>query len=643
MSELVARLPATGVEVLESIAQHRLLSTGQVHQLHTPTSSRRWTQQLLNILADRGLLAAVHGPGAAKLWFLTELGADAVEAIPSRAELRRKVVTPEQAAGQLQQHTLAVNDVGLAFVQAARERGDECGPFAWRHEVAHAIGGTPGRRGGELVIADALLTYLQTDVDRVEQHQQFIELDRGTIPIDALLGKLHRYQRLRTHTPDQPRDGRPPDPAWRAHYQRLPAVAIVLAHKPRRALERAPAAAAGAPRLRPRPGRRPAPARQRRAARRPPAPRSVRRDLAGAARPQPPRRLARAPRARPAMSALPETAAEADAVGWELRCGDALQLLAGLEPQTIDAIVCDPPYGLDLNGAGWDGVAIRESAALHTGRQLDPAHAFTAWVHTWAAHALRALKPGGWLVAFGGTRTSHRLAAGLEDAGFQLRDSLCWLHGAGVPKSRRLPGGRATTLRPGWEPIVVARRPLATVTTIENVAAHSTGALNIDACRVEGRYPANVVVAHAEDCDEAQCAADCPLLAIDQTHTGPAGEGQRLFFVAKADRAERDAGCEQLPAGRPQLRFTRPLRRGHHRIVNTHPTIKPIALMRWLIRLTCPPGGLVLDPFCGSGSTGAAAVLEDRRFLGIDIDPDYLTIAHARISHWQQLGGDAVL
>lgn len=237
MSELIDRLPRAAVEVLESIYQHRLLSTGHVHQLHTATSSRRWTQQLLNTLADRQLLGAVHGRGAAKLWFLSEAGADAVEAIPTRAEQRRKVVTPAQAAGQLQQHTLAVNDVGLTYVLAARERGDEFGPFSWRHEIAHPIGTAPGRRRGELLIADALLTYLQTDGASIQQHQRFLELDRGTIPIDALLGKLHRYQRLRRYTPERPRAGHEPAPAWRATYPSLPAVQIVLAHKPRRALE----------------------------------------------------------------------------------------------------------------------------------------------------------------------------------------------------------------------------------------------------------------------------------------------------------------------------------------------------------------------------------------------------------------------
>jgi hypothetical protein len=237
MTGLPRRLPARAVEVLESIYQHRLLSTAQLNRLHTPDATPRTTQRLLTTLADEELVAWARGVGRTKLWYLTERGADAVETIPSRGELRRKVVTPAQAAGQLQQHTLAVNDVGVAYLQAARERGDEFGPLSWRHEVAHPIGGTPGRRGGEQLITDALLTYLQTDDDRVVQHQRFIELDRGTIPIDALLAKLHRYQRLRDYTPDA-RPGHDARPAWRSAYPaRLPETQIILAHKPRPILE----------------------------------------------------------------------------------------------------------------------------------------------------------------------------------------------------------------------------------------------------------------------------------------------------------------------------------------------------------------------------------------------------------------------
>lgn len=218
---------------------------------------------------------------------------------------------------------------------------------------------------------------------------------------------------------------------------------------------------------------------------------------------------------------------------------------------------------------------------------------------------------------------------------------LTWLYGTGVPKSRKLPGGRATTLKPAWEPIVLARRPLDG-TTIENIERWGVGALNIDPCRIDGRHPANVTLGHADDCTPDRCAAGCAAAHVDiaatVTRTAPAAHrASRVFYSAKASRTERDAGCEHLPSrdydlfpsGTRRPRRTRSAR-------NTHPTVKPLALMRWLVRLVSPPGGIVLDPFSGSGTTGCAAVLEDRRFLGIEIDPAYLRIAAARITHWSE-------
>jgi hypothetical protein len=193
---------------------------------------------MLGELSARNLVRFVRTNGAGKLWLVTEHGADAVEALGTRAEPRRKVIAPAHAAGPLRQHTLAVNQAAIAFVLAARARGDECGPLSWRHEIAHPIGRPPGRRHGEQLITDALLTYLHTDPDGAATlHHRFIELDRATLPVDALAAKLTRYARLYRYAPDT-KPGEPSRPGWIAHYPAFPAVHVLLAGARRRALER---------------------------------------------------------------------------------------------------------------------------------------------------------------------------------------------------------------------------------------------------------------------------------------------------------------------------------------------------------------------------------------------------------------------
>jgi site-specific DNA-methyltransferase (adenine-specific) len=207
-----------------------------------------------------------------------------------------------------------------------------------------------------------------------------------------------------------------------------------------------------------------------------------------------------------------------------------------------------------------------------------------------------------------------------------------------MPKSRRYPGGRATTLKPAFEPVVLARRPLDG-TTEETIARHGTGALNVEDCKVEGRHPANVIFGHDQGCDEERCAPGCPVAAADAC----AQEGRsrlepsRFLYCPKASRAERDAGCESLPRRALDL-FPNAQKGGKKpaQVRNPHPTVKPLALMRWLVRLLCPAGGLVLDPTVGSGTTGAAAVLEGRRFVGIELEPAYMEVAAARIAHHSQ-------
>ena len=231
-------LPALTTEVLTSIYQHRLLSTTQVHAMHTPGSTRRWAEQVLAQLASRGLTAFVRpGRGGPRLYYLTLAGAQAVELIPTRVETRRKLITPEQAAGPLWRHTLAVNDTGIAFMQAAREHGDDFGPLGWRHEIAHH---TPsaGHARGELLISDALLTYLTLGPDReLTFHYRLLELDRATVPTDTLAGKLARYADLYHHASTN--RGLPSGkPAWKARYPIFPDIICVLAGQPRAILTR---------------------------------------------------------------------------------------------------------------------------------------------------------------------------------------------------------------------------------------------------------------------------------------------------------------------------------------------------------------------------------------------------------------------
>jgi len=346
-------------------------------------------------------------------------------------------------------------------------------------------------------------------------------------------------------------------------------------------------------------------------------------------------------------------------------CGDSLHVLPTLDAESVDAIVCDPPYGLSFMGKDWDhGV---------------PGEAF--W-----REALRVAKPGAFLVAFGGTRTWHRLAVAIEDSGWEIRDNLCWLFGSGFPKSHNGPWG-GTALKPAHEPVILARKPLIG-TVAANVAQYGTGGINVDATRIGitgkagywpasvpgakqgtpgysggfttggarndlGRWPANVVLDEdAAGLLDAQTGtltsgANPTRRASGMGYHGAEGQAQcdaprgvdsggasRFFYTAKASRREREAGLEDadpMPAGRTikPRHGDRFVGKGNH-----HPTVKPIALMRWLCRLVTPPGGLVLDPFTGSGTTGCAAVLEGFRFYGAELDAEYADIARRRIAHW---------
>lgn len=310
---------------------------------------------------------------------------------------------------------------------------------------------------------------------------------------------------------------------------------------------------------------------------------------------------------------------ELETEGWAMCEAEALSALADLPSNSVDAVVTDPPYGIDFAGHRWD-----------TG------HSFTGWSRAWSRECLRVLKPGGLMLAFGAPRTVHRLAAGVEAAGFELRDQLLWLYGSGVPKHGLDAQGRSGSLKPAYEPILLARAPLAARSVSANATRFGTGLLQITDARVPAaqgdpeRWPANLVLSHDARCDDIACRGECPVRLLDSAR--PSTRPSRFFYCPKPSVSEREAGCEGLPVQRVRTFGGRPSRR------NFHPTVKPVALMRWLVRLSTPPGAVVLDPFSGSGSTGVACLAEGRRFLGIERDPGYARIARARLTHERAQG-----
>lgn len=410
--------------------------------------------------------------------------------------------------------------------------------------------------------------------------------------------------------------------------------------------------------------------------------------------------------------------------------GDCLEVLRTLPDNSVDAVVTDPPYGLSFMGKRWDY----------------DVPATEVW-----AECLRVLKPGGHLLAFAGTRTQHRMAVRIEDAGFEIRDMIAWVYGSGFPKSRDIskdmdriagaarevvgqisaPGmartnvdqgaqnrstytfdklgdpvteaarqwqGWGTALKPALEPITVARKPLSEGTVAANVLAHGTGAINVDGCRVNGgdsealaqnwdratvtdmrggnygngeaggialttnaptgRWPANLIHDGSEEVlagfpvttsgggpkpgtprTKANTYGE-PTASESAAYGSSTGSAARFFYCAKASKRDRDEGLEgfevkrtggmQATADGSMLTGS-----GNERTTtraNIHPTVKPTDLMRYLCRLVTPPGGIVLDPFMGSGSTGKAARLEGFQFIGIEREAEYLEIARARIN-----------
>ena len=340
---------------------------------------------------------------------------------------------------------------------------------------------------------------------------------------------------------------------------------------------------------------------------------------------------------------------------FQLYRGDAAQVLRGMVANSVDSVVCDPPYGISFMNKHWD----YDIPSVETWREV-----------------FRVLKPGGHVLSFAGTRTQHRMAAAIEDAGFEIREMLAWIYGSGMPKNKNLGNGFGSALKPSFEPITVARKPFAGSLTA-NFEKYGTGGINIEGCRVPltggadaaafennhrvterlpqsydgqslglhdggwkqrvgeavippGRWPANLI---HDGSDEVLAAF--PNAPGQQAATGKrkqggvygavtdgqhgveprndGGSAARFFYCTKASKKDRGEG-------------------------NNHVTVKPTTLMQWLCRLVTPPNGTVLDPWAGSGSTGKAAILEGFHFVGIDLDSDkdgnslgYLDIARSRI------------
>lgn len=225
------RLPEAAAEVIVSLGEHRVLSTAQVRAIHFPDRSPRRTQQVLAHLERAGLIAYVEARRAPRrLWFLAETGADLAVAA-GEVERRPKVLGPQQAAGPLRAHTLGVNEVGISFLRAARERGDEFGPLSWRHEVAHPLNRGRGRARRAL-IADAVLSYVRADEDHFIYEQRFVEVDRATLSVERLVAELACYGQLHRA---RDKGGKA---LWHGRYPSFPPVVCVLAGASRKALIR---------------------------------------------------------------------------------------------------------------------------------------------------------------------------------------------------------------------------------------------------------------------------------------------------------------------------------------------------------------------------------------------------------------------
>ncbi len=385
---------------------------------------------------------------------------------------------------------------------------------------------------------------------------------------------------------------------------------------------------------------------------------------------------------------------------------DCLKVLDRMPPNTIDCVITDPPYEMNFMGKGWDNAGV----------SFDK----TTW-----QKCLKVLKPGGYLLAFGGSRTYHRITCAIEDAGFEIRDTIMWLYGSGFPKSLNIGKaldrkngvdniqhkgkwnfehgdmqefwkrkkeykkedekpletavakqwqGWGTALKPSFEPIIVARKPFKG-SLVDNVIEYGVGGLNIDECKIAftgdmWKMQKSGKSSRAYQSEETTTAGGlCTANALGRfpantiLDNGEGEEWRRYFYCAKASKKDRDEGLEELEekktgelqggrkegsAGSIMLNENGTTRVNPYAGTgapkkNSHPTVKPTALMQYLIRLVAPKGATILDPFMGSGSTGKAVMYENKerntgyKFIGIEKEAEYCKIAEARI---KQIGGE---
>lgn len=356
----------------------------------------------------------------------------------------------------------------------------------------------------------------------------------------------------------------------------------------------------------------------------------------------------------------------------ELLLGDCLERLKELPDCSVDSLVTDPPAGISFMGKDWD--------SDKGGRA-----GWVAWMTEVMRECHRVLKPGAHGLVWAIPRTSHWTATALEDAGFEVRDVITHLFGQGFPKSLNIEkagagpewSGWGTALKPASEHWILVRKPVSEKNVAANVLKWGTGGINVDGCRIEsgadyhelkvtqggsdcgvplaprapeprqftpasGRFPANLVLSHSPHCTEDQCDIECAILALD-TQSGLSapkkrrvgkrgGKGFGMFDDTKSAQANGVWPADQ-GGGASRFFYCAKISPGERGEGNNHPTVKPQKLMRYLCRLVTPTGGVVLDTFMGSGSTGMAAKSEGFKFIGVERDAEYYKIAKARIAN----------